>query len=40
MDVLGGTPLTFLPVSTGFLIVIGGMLLGCLGGFIVARSVK
>ena len=40
MDVLGGTPLTFLPVSTGFLIVMGGMLLGCVGGFIVARSVR
>jgi cell division transport system permease protein len=40
MDVLGGAPLTFLPVASWLLIVAGGMLLGCLGGFIVARSVR
>jgi len=32
--------ITFLPWSLGFLIVLGGMLLGCLGGLIVARAVR
>jgi cell division transport system permease protein len=32
--------ITFLPWSLGFLIVGGGMLLGCLGGLIVARAVR
>jgi cell division transport system permease protein len=32
--------ITFLPWSLGFLIVVGGMLLGCLGGLIVARAVR
>ncbi len=32
--------ITFLPWSLGFLIVLGGMLLGCLGGLIVARGVR
>jgi cell division transport system permease protein len=40
MDVLGGAPLTFLPATSWLLIVAGGMLLGCVGGFIVARSVR
>lgn len=35
---LGG--ITFLPWSLGFLIVLGGMVLGCLGGLIVARGVR
>src|SRR4051812_8868887 len=35
---LGG--ITFLPWSLGLLIVAGGMLLGCLGGVIVARGVR
>lgn len=35
---LGG--ITFLPWSLGFLIVLGGMLLGCLGGLIVASGVR
>src|SRR3954468_922997 len=35
---LGG--ITFLPWSLGLLIVTGGMLLGCLGGVIVARGVR
>src|SRR3954469_7586271 len=35
---LGG--ITFLPWSLGLLIVVGGMLLGCLGGLIVARGVR
>lgn len=37
--VLGG-PLTFLPVPAAILIVVGGMLLGCLGGYAVARRVR
>ena len=37
--VLGG-PLTFLPVPVAILIVVGGMLLGCLGGYAVARRVR
>jgi cell division transport system permease protein len=37
--VLGG-PLTFLPVPVAILIVGGGMLLGCLGGYAVARRVR
>ena len=32
--------ITFLPWSLGLLIVAGGMLLGCLGGLIVARGVR
>ena len=37
--VLGG-PLTFLPVPVAILIVVGGMLIGCLGGYSVARRVR
>jgi cell division transport system permease protein len=37
--VLGGSPLTFLPVPVWLGIVAGGMLLGCVGGYIVARRV-
>jgi cell division transport system permease protein len=36
---LGG-PLTFLPAATAALVVTGGMLLGCLGGYVVARRVR
>ena len=36
---LGG-PLTFLPVAMAALVVAGGMLLGCLGGYVVARRVR
>jgi cell division transport system permease protein len=32
--------ITFLPWFLSLLIVLGGMLLGCLGGFIVARGVR
>lgn len=39
-EVLGGGPLTFLPFSFWLIIVGGGMLLGCVGGFIVARGVR
>ena len=37
---LGLPSIMFLPVELSILLVIGGMLLGCLGGFIVARSVR
>jgi len=39
-EALGMTSLTFLPVELAFLLLSGGMLLGCLGGLIVARSVR
>lgn len=39
-DALGFGPLTFLPTELVILLVIGGMLLGCIGGFIVARTVR
>lgn len=39
-EALGGNPLTFLPAGFWLIIVGGGMLLGCLGGFIVARGVR
>lgn len=39
-DALGFGPLTFLPIELAVLLVVGGMLLGCIGGFIVARSVR
>jgi cell division transport system permease protein len=37
---VGLSAITFLPLSLSLLIVLGGMLLGCLGGLIVARAVK
>jgi cell division transport system permease protein len=37
--VLGG-PITFLPLGLWFGVLGGGMLLGCLGGFVVARGVR
>jgi len=37
---LGLPSIMFLPVELSMLLVLGGMLLGCLGGFIVARSVR
>jgi cell division transport system permease protein len=37
--VLGGSPLTFLPLPVWLSMVAGGMLLGCLGGYVVARRV-
>ncbi len=39
-DALGLGPLTFLPIPLVLLLVAGGMLLGCIGGFIVARDVR
>ncbi len=39
-DVLGGSALTFLSPAFWVLIVGGGMLLGCVGGMIVARQVR
>lgn len=36
---LGGTPM-FLPIPAVLLVVGGGMLLGCLGGYVVARRVR
>jgi cell division transport system permease protein len=38
-DVLGGT-ITFLPVALWLALLGGGMLLGCIGGFVVARAVR
>ena len=38
-SVLGG-PLTFLPVPAAILLIAGGMVLGCLGGYAVARRVR
>ena len=40
IDVLGAGPVTFLPLELALLVVGGGMLLGCLGGLIVARTVR
>lgn len=40
IEALGLGSLTFLPLELCVLVVAGGMLLGCLGGFIVARTVK
>jgi cell division transport system permease protein len=39
-EALGVETLTFLPVELCLLLLAGGMLLGCLGGFAVARSVR
>jgi cell division transport system permease protein len=39
-EALGVQTLTFLPVELCLLLLAGGMLLGCLGGFAVARSVR
>ena len=40
LEGLGLTSLTFLPVGALFALVFGGMLLGCVGGLIVARTVR
>jgi cell division transport system permease protein len=40
LEGLGITGLVFLPVGALFVLVLGGMALGCLGGLIVARSVR
>jgi cell division transport system permease protein len=39
-EALGLGSLTFLPVELWLLLVAGGMLLGCIGGLIVARGVR
>ncbi len=39
-DALGLGTLSFLPLGTVFLLLTGGMLLGCIGGLIVARAVR
>ncbi len=39
-DALGLTTIAFLPAGLWLLLVGGGMLLGCVGGYIVARSVR
>jgi cell division transport system permease protein len=39
-DALGLGALTFLPLELCLILVAGGMLLGCVGGFIVARTVR
>jgi cell division transport system permease protein len=39
-DAMGLGSLSFLPAQSWGLLVLGGMLLGCIGGFIVARSVR
>ena len=39
-DILGLTGVAFVPVELLVLLVVGGMLLGSIGGFIVARSVR
>jgi cell division transport system permease protein len=37
---LGMGSISFLPLQTSLLLVLGGMLLGCLGGLVVARTVR
>ena len=39
-ETLGLGAITFLPVELCVLLIVGGMLLGCLGGFVVARAVR
>ena len=39
-EALGLGSITFLPVELCVLLIVGGMLLGCLGGFVVARNVR
>jgi len=40
IETLGVGPVTFLPIATWLALVAGGMLLGCVGGLIVARGVR
>ena len=40
VELSGGAPVAFIPASSCALLVLGGMLLGCLGGYIVARRVR
>jgi cell division transport system permease protein len=39
-DSIGGAGLTFLPIPVLALLLLGGMALGCLGGYVVARQVR
>jgi cell division transport system permease protein len=39
-ETIGLGPITFLPLQLSLIIIVGGMLLGCAGGFIVARGVR
>jgi cell division transport system permease protein len=39
-DAVGITGVAFVPLQLLLLLVVGGMALGCLGGFIVARTVR
>jgi len=39
-ETIGLGSITFLPLELSLIILVGGMLLGCLGGFIVARGVR
>jgi cell division transport system permease protein len=39
-DAVGLTGVAFVPTQVLLLLVIGGMALGCLGGFVVARGVR
>jgi cell division transport system permease protein len=39
-DTLGLGTITFLPLQLCLIIIVGGMLLGCAGGFVVARGVR
>jgi len=37
---IGLGAITFLPFQICLMIIVGGMLLGCVGGFIVARGIR
>jgi cell division transport system permease protein len=39
-DTVGLTGVAFVPTQLLLLLVVGGMALGCLGGFVVARTVR
>jgi len=39
-ETIGLGPITFLPLQLSVIIIVGGMLLGCAGGFVVARGVR
>ena len=39
-DAVGLTGMAFVPVQLLLLLVVGGMALGCLGGFVVAKGVR